>query len=794
MRLPTNFRRRALAVAASLTLMAVGVTAAADPPARVARLGYLSGEVSFSPAGEDEWDRAAINRPLGPGDRLWADTQGRAEIQVGGAMLRLNGSTAVSVLNLDDNITQLQLSEGSLNVRVRRLDQDQSVEVDTPQLAFILREPGAYRIDVDADGNATTVRMREGRGEVSGENASFLLDAPQVQRFTGNAQRDDAYASAPAADDFDRWAIDRDRAAERSVSARYVSPDVVGYEDLDDNGSWSAEASYGNVWYPSRVAVGWTPYRDGHWAWIDPWGWTWVDDAPWGYAVSHYGRWAHIRGRWGWVPGPVRTRAYYAPALVVFVGGPNFRLSISSGGGGGGAGVAWFPLGPREVYRPAYKVSPNYFERVNVSNTVVNTTVVKNVYINKTVTNITYVNQRAPNAVVAVSSNTFTQSQPVAKAVVRAPKEVIESRVVVAAAPIAPTEKSVRGAAAVAGKPPPKAFARAVVARTEPPPPKPSFAAQQQRLTAQPGKPLDDDERKQLRANPTASAATAATPAPAVKVVAKADKPQALPAQAAKAKEAKAGEARVAGAEPSASKPEADRQAANDKADKDRQAANDKADKERQAAADKADKERPVAANKPDRGSPAASAAREAPAAVAERARPAASAARGRTGSEAEALDAVAEAEKRTPAAGRADKPPSADKPNAAAPRADAASAARAARPPGAASTAAGEGRPPAMSREDRQAARAAARGEQGASPAAPAPRPQAKQTPRPPPSEATRPPPAEGSPPTEASRPPQPVAPGEPPPTTARAPHAPAPAASHPKGKKRDDGGEAPS
>jgi hypothetical protein len=524
--------------AVGVALLATSGWALADPPGRVARLGYVSGQVSFSPAGEDDWAQAVINRPITVGDRLWADAGSRAELQVGGAMVRLNDSTAVSVLNLDDDITQLQLTEGSLNVRVRRLEPNQYVEVDTPNLAFTLRQPGAYRIDVDPDGTNTVIRMREGEGEASGEGASYLIQAPQVQRFSGDALRDEGYASVLPPDDFDRWAGDRDRGYRTSVSAQYVSPDVVGYEDLDDNGSWSPDPSYGHVWYPRRVAVGWAPYRDGHWAWVDPWGWTWVDDAPWGFAVSHYGRWAHIRGRWGWVPGPVRVRATYAPALVAFVGGPNFNLKISIGGGGGGGGVAWFPLGPREVYRPAYKVSPTYFERVNVSNTVVNKTVIKNVYVTKNVTNITYVNRRVPGAVVAVPQETFRSAQPVAKAVVKAPREVIEGREVADAAPVAPNEKSLHAGAPAREKPPARVFTRQVVAKTAPPPAKPSFAMQQAKLAAQPGKPLDDDERKQLRATPAVAAAASAA-APPVKVVAKKTAAaQTLSPRASKASEA----------------------------------------------------------------------------------------------------------------------------------------------------------------------------------------------------------------------------------------------------------------
>ncbi len=60
----------------------------------------------------------------------------------------MGGSTAASVLNLNDNATQVKLTQGTLQVRVRALPPDQSVEVDTPNLAFVPREPGDYRLDV----------------------------------------------------------------------------------------------------------------------------------------------------------------------------------------------------------------------------------------------------------------------------------------------------------------------------------------------------------------------------------------------------------------------------------------------------------------------------------------------------------------------------------------------------------------------------------------------------------------------------------------------------------------------
>ena len=502
-------RLRALIFIAGFAFSTVSGWVSADPPSRVARLGYTSGAISFSPAGENDWVQARINRPITTGDRLWSDARARAEIQIGGAVIRMHAETGVSILNLDDEIVQLQLTQGTLNVRVRRLERNQAFEIDTPNLAFTLRQPGEYRIEVDPDGNATEIYVRRGQGEAYGEGAAYVIDSRQSFRFTGIGLREYDYIAQPRADEFDRWATDRDRRYDNSSSARYVSQDVVGYEDLDTNGTWRSDATWGNVWFPSRVAAGWAPYRDGHWAWIDPWGWTWIDDAPWGYAVSHYGRWTNLGGNWGWVPGPSRSRAYYAPALVAFVGGSNFQLSISSGNVGG---VAWFPLAPRDVYRPAYNVSRGYFENINRSNTVINTTIINNTYINSNVTNVIYANRQVAGAVIAMPTTAFVQSQQVSRAAVRVTADSIVSAPVAFVPQAAPTARSVRGAAQQSDQPPGRAFERRVVARTAPPVAQAGFEAQQSQLTAQPGRPLDGNARRGLR--PTATA-----PAPVVNVV-----------------------------------------------------------------------------------------------------------------------------------------------------------------------------------------------------------------------------------------------------------------------------------
>ncbi len=150
--------------------------------------------------------------------------------------------------------------------------------------------------------------MRSGSATVYGDNGQVPVAAGQQIRFAGTALQQVADNGAPGLDGFDQWAASRDAAEDRSVSARYVSRDVPGYEDLDANGSWRSSPQYGEVWVPNAVPAGWAPYHDGHWVWQAPWGWTWVDDAPWGFAPYHYGRWAYVDDSWAWVPGPVVVR------------------------------------------------------------------------------------------------------------------------------------------------------------------------------------------------------------------------------------------------------------------------------------------------------------------------------------------------------------------------------------------------------------------------------------------------------------------------------------------------------
>jgi hypothetical protein len=492
-----------------------------DPPTRVARLADAEGSVSFQPGGTEDWIAAPLNRPLTTGDKLWSDQDGRVELQLDGSFLRLSSNTAVSFLNLSDEVTQVQLSAGTLLVRVRELADNETYEIDTPNLAFSILRPGLYRLSVDESGNSTVVGVRSGQGEVTGGGAAYSVRANETDVFSGTDQLTEASQPGAPDDPFDTWSASRDGRWDASVSARYVSPDVIGYQDLDGQGTWNQTPDDGYVWFPRQVEAGWAPYHDGHWAYIAPWGYTWVDDAPWGFAPFHYGRWISYNGAWGWVPGPRRpeggvyVRPVYAPALVAWVGV--------------GAGVAWFALGPREVYVPSYPVSRGYVTNINVSNTTVNTTVINNVYNttiinNKTVNvrNVTYVNRGVPGAVAATTSQAFASAQPVSRNLVRVDPHAIASAPVRVFAPAAvPTKQAVLGSRPASAKQPPAAVrTRAVVARMTPPPPPPTFDRRQAAIASNAGKPLSITQTRQIQAGVTPRAAPVRIAPPATPHVA----------------------------------------------------------------------------------------------------------------------------------------------------------------------------------------------------------------------------------------------------------------------------------
>jgi hypothetical protein len=432
-----------------------------DPPSRVARLSYVEGSVSMQPGGQGDWGNAQKNRPFSVGDKIWSDTNSRAELQAGQATIHLSSMTALSFLNLDEQTAQIRLAEGTINFRVRELRQGDVYEVDAPNLSFNVTEAGAFRVEVNENGDATRVTVIRGDGQVTANNTTYTVHAGERGEFKGTDNVSYFIAAAPAPDDFDRWSNDRDLREENSASARYVSRDVPGYSDLDENGNWNQEPDYGPVWYPAQVDPGWAPYSYGYWNYIGPWGWTWVDYAPWGFAPYHYGRWAFIGGRWGWCPGPYYAYPVYGPAFVGFLGS-GFGFSFGWGFGGG---IGWFPLGPHEPFHPWYHTSGVYYRNINYRNTVFGNTAV---LTNRGAFNYAYAHNT--RAVTVASRNNFVNGQGINRGAYHLNEANLRGAQVTNHADFSPTRQSYMGAAMRGNVARPSAAVenRSVVARTRP--------------------------------------------------------------------------------------------------------------------------------------------------------------------------------------------------------------------------------------------------------------------------------------------------------------------------------------
>lgn len=407
--------------------MAVAQDEDQDPPPEAGRLSAINGNVSVQPAGAQDWGQAYPNLPLGPGDRIYTDQGSRAEIQIGQTYVRVGPNTDVTLVDATNQAITIGLGAGSLKVHAFGLWPNQQLQVQTPSGTATIYRPTDFRADVYSDQQSAVFTPLNGSLDVAGAgDVGATVDPGQSFEFAGTDPVYPQWLEPAPPDDLDQWSRMRDDQVARARSYQYISRGMPGGYELDAAGDWQGGTEYGNIWFP-RVEAGWAPYRNGHWINRDPWGWVWVEDEPWGYAPFHYGRWVNYRGRWGWIPGPPQEHPVWSPALVVFAGG------VRGGGGGGGALSIWIPLGPGEAFRPWYRASPAYINRVNITNIQPAPRVrVQTTYVNVTnvnVTNITYVNRTM--GATAVSRETFASGRPVRQEAVRVtPQQMQQVRVV----------------------------------------------------------------------------------------------------------------------------------------------------------------------------------------------------------------------------------------------------------------------------------------------------------------------------------------------------------------------------
>ena len=389
---------------------ATTVSADDDLPTRVGRVSELAGAVYLAPQDRaSDWALIGQNYPLTGGDNLWVAPEGRAEVDFGSGQLRLAGDTNVQVSALDEHRLALFVASGRVILRLRTLDTGDSATIDTPHTQIQLDRPGAYRVDVTPDRQQTILIVREGEADMRFSGGTQQVLPGQMASIGASDAANVAIRNGFGTDGFDAWSAVRDRTYDASPSAAYVSREMVGASDLGYYGTWERYPIYGNVWFPTTVAVGWAPYRFGHWVWCGPWGWTWVDDAPWGYAPFHYGRWVSVSGRWGWCPGAFVHRPVWAPALVGWFGGPRWAFSASVGA----PVLGWVPLGWGEPFSPHWHCSADCWRRLNHPYAVAATAE------RRGNAPVHLVNANVPGAVTAVPGSILSGGKPVTANLVR---------------------------------------------------------------------------------------------------------------------------------------------------------------------------------------------------------------------------------------------------------------------------------------------------------------------------------------------------------------------------------------
>lgn len=331
-----------------------------QPPARVGRVSVVDGRLGFHAVGETTWSAAAVNFPVATGGAFWTDPKSRAEIRIGGQSIGLANNTELDVVRLDQQVMQIAVPQGRIELHLRQLAAGSSVEIDIPRGGVWLLQPGIYDINAGTPDRPARIMVFEGSVRFAGGSLDQGIKTGEMAVISG-AETLTATIERAAPDAFVQWCRARDYREQRLAAPYHVSPRMTGYEELDAYGSWRAVPEYGEVWYPRSAPRGWAPYRDGYWTWLDPWGWNWIDAAPWGFAPSHYGRWAFLDGGWGWIPGSYIDAPVYAPALVAFLADPGSILTRAAAG----PYVGWVPLGPGEAYWPSYTGDAGFIRAVN---------------------------------------------------------------------------------------------------------------------------------------------------------------------------------------------------------------------------------------------------------------------------------------------------------------------------------------------------------------------------------------------------------------------------------------------
>jgi hypothetical protein len=372
--------RRIILSSALLLLLFSGFASRADDPAlgRVGGMDVAEGEVTIrllegGEAGGNPrpgaWSEAGRNDPVASGMAVCPAAASRAVLRVGADLIAFSETSEADILKLDRAGTALALRSGRLGVFLSEHEAARATEITIPNGAVRLFAPGEYEIAAGDGKSPARLAVLAGTARVIGKG----LDAVIASGGTALLIGDDPLAMLPGGaseeeDAFAEWWRAQKRSPADAPALHRVSAALTGHETLDEHGAWESVAGIGEIWFPRDLPRDWAPYRHGRWRWMSPWGWTWIDEMPWGFATSHYGRWAHVgeadseAGRWGWVPGERVEEPVFMPAAVAFLGTAGVGLSYPDAFR---PAVAWFPLAPGEVYWPDFTDDPAAIRRLN---------------------------------------------------------------------------------------------------------------------------------------------------------------------------------------------------------------------------------------------------------------------------------------------------------------------------------------------------------------------------------------------------------------------------------------------
>lgn len=242
--------------------------------ARVARVGYVTGQAGIKRSDAGEWERVVGDLPIVSGDEVVTESDARLEIQFDRqTYMRVAAGSYFRVSQLDDAGIALSLYRGSVSVRAIDFDTRSGFfEIDAPGSTIALLRAGRYRIDAATSlGPDVSVSVAEGgQARVYSSDSGFTLNSGRTALLTSDGRGSDEWqtiASQDIPDEFDIWIAGRDSAIDRILRNtsynRYYGSDVFGADDLDQYGEWVFTRKYGYVWRPYASSIntyaGWSP-------------------------------------------------------------------------------------------------------------------------------------------------------------------------------------------------------------------------------------------------------------------------------------------------------------------------------------------------------------------------------------------------------------------------------------------------------------------------------------------------------------------------------------------------------